>query len=409
MSKNDMLLVVQVPFRRLQDRLQVEQQAANGIRQWASHFEGLVVCASCSNCLSVSNANYIDAEDANFPMHVQLIPLPSGDNLLQNIQLRSQVRQILEPLVSKSRYLQFAIGGCSFADWAAIAARIAERRNRAYAVHTDWVTHLVKKKQACNNLKMRLRNSVEWRLMRYCERKIIRSSSLGLFHGADCFEFYRQWQKNAHLIHDIHVAPSKLISLEAVAKKCQRAIEGGPVRLCYIGRMWAMKGPRKWLETLRELKRLGIDFTATWMGEGDERPMMESLIDEFDLSSEVALRKFDSNQSAVIDLLRESDLFLFCHLTPESPRNLIESLNQATPIIGFESAYSKDLTTEGGGQLVPMGDVGSLAAEIKRLSDQRQQLLELIKQAQRIGTYFTDNAVFEHRSNLIKTMPFHAS
>jgi hypothetical protein len=56
-----------------------------------------------------------------------------------------------------------------------------------------------------------------------------------------------------------------------------------------------------------------------------------------------------------------------------------------------------------------MGDVGSLAAEIKRLSDQRQQLLELIKQAQRIGAQLTDDAVFEHRSNLIKTMPFHAS
>ena len=41
---------------------------------------------------------------------------------------------------------------------------------------------------------------------------------------------------------------------------------------------------------------------------------------------QVALPGFIRDRSAILKVLREAQVFVFCHKTPESPRNLIEAL-----------------------------------------------------------------------------------
>lgn len=94
---------------------------------------------------------------------------------------------------------------------------------------------------------------------------------------------------------------------------------------------------------------------------------------------------------------------LFTHVTPESPRCLLESLVRGTPIIGYHSEYADDLVHDcGGGVFVPLKDWEQLGNLIVRLSNDREHLSTLIQEAGKNGARFNDQAVFQERSELIK-------
>ena len=95
---------------------------------------------------------------------------------------------------------------------------------------------------------------------------------------------------------------------------------------------------------------------------------------------------------------------LFCHKTPESPRCLIEALTCGTPIVGYDSAFPRELIeANGGGSLVARDDVAALATAVIGLAQDRRQLAALIHAAARDGAQFDDETVFRHRSELIRT------
>jgi glycosyltransferase involved in cell wall biosynthesis len=100
--------------------------------------------------------------------------------------------------------------------------------------------------------------------------------------------------------------------------------------------------------------------------------------------------------------LREAHVFLFCHKTPESPRNLVEALISGCPIVGYASDFAAELTSGGGGEFVPVGDQRGLAERLCRLASQRPALVALTRAAAESGKRFNDVAVFRHRSELIK-------
>lgn len=101
--------------------------------------------------------------------------------------------------------------------------------------------------------------------------------------------------------------------------------------------------------------------------------------------------------------LQRADVFLFCHKTAESPRCLIEALTSATPIVGYEGAYARDLIAgSGGGLLVPQGDTERLAQTLAVLSDERETLAMLMRRAHMEAAPFTDEKVFAHRCMLIR-------
>jgi glycosyltransferase involved in cell wall biosynthesis len=93
----------------------------------------------------------------------------------------------------------------------------------------------------------------------------------------------------------------------------------------------------------------------------------------------------------------------FAHLTPESPRCLIESLLSGTPIVGYDNAFARDLLDgHGGGLLVPLGDWKKLGEAIATLAKDRGALSKMIREAGANGARFNDDTVFRERSALIK-------
>jgi glycosyltransferase involved in cell wall biosynthesis len=234
-------------------------------------------------------------------------------------------------------------------------------------------------------------------LIKHYERRIIRRSALGLFHGMDCYTAYSTFSSNPQVVHDIHLGNTNHVT-DAELK--ERLRYQGPIRIAYAGRVHRDKGIFDWVETLTLVANLGAVFTATWFGEGPELERARDLVAVAGLGDQVRLPGA-TDHATVIRSLRSFDLFLFCHKTMESPRCLVEALICGLPLVGYDAPYPRDLIKRNGGGLLVKKDPAALAAALAAFPQQRD---ELTRRAFQDGLPFDDESVFRHRSELIKTL-----
>jgi glycosyltransferase involved in cell wall biosynthesis len=405
--QKQMLLIVPVPFRVKDNQLLFESQACNGLERWADNFGSVIVAAPVIPEELADNEKAIIWQNTNTlakPERFEFVPLPWAYSPLKFLSTYSSVRSTLAELISRSHYLQFAIGSM-FGDWAAIGALEAKRQGRSYAIHTDRVEHqVILRTSEGGKLKTRLKAKVMAPLMANYHQQIIKGASLGLWHGQDCYSAYSPYCDNSHLIHDIHTKASDIINSRQLSEKVKRAKSDETIRICYAGRLDPMKAPFDWIQAVETALNMGVKLQATWMGDGSLFAETQAMISDRGLENAIELLGFESDRQKLLKRIRESHIMLFTHVTPESPRCLIEALTNGTPIIGYESPYAHDLLKDfGGGKFVPVNEWQQLGEVIASLSQDRQLLSEMIEQAGINGKRFHDQKVFEERSNLIKT------
>ncbi len=401
------LLVLPVPFRRQGNELWIESQAHHGLIRWLDDFESLALAAAVipeDLATERKNTRWIKPDQIIIE-RVRLIPLPWAyrpDQFIKNI---FSTILVLDSLIRESRYLQFAISGL-WGDWSSVATEIAIKQNRAYSIHTDIVCHEHVLSSTSNlGTVQRLRVKIDSPIMKMWHKRLIGKCSLGLFHGMDTFETYSKWAPKSagvatiHNIHDIQEHDSRSLNIEKEIKLA----ENESVAILYAGRVAPEKAPLDWVNVLKEVKKQGIDFSATWAGNGPLFDAVKQQITTSDLSQYITLPGFIENRADIAELLESVDMFVFTHITPESPRCLIESLQFGVPIIGYESAYARDLISKhGGGILVPRHDIEALAKVIINLGKNKHLISQLKVKALKDGERFSSRAVFLERSELIK-------
>lgn len=410
-QRDVLLLVLPVPFRRGADgELLIEKQACNGIDRWADNFPRVILAAAIDETPhpETASAQYLPAGTLSSGARAELVPLAARPGTAGFLAALPRVRRQLRALIGRSDYLCFAIGGL-VGDWAAVAAVEAIRMGREYAVWTDRVEHQVVRSsyRDATGLRRAFRfvrdRALFSPLMARLERHVVAHAALGLFHGRDCFEAYAPLCRAPHVVHNIHLKPADGIPAADLAAKLERIERGKPLRLAYAGRVAAMKGPADWLVVMRELARRGVAFEATWYGDGPLLEEMRAAAAESGLAAQVSFAGFVGERAQMLAALRAADLFVFCHKTPESPRCLIEALMSASPIVGYDSPYPADLVEDMAPRLLTAPhDPAQLAARIASLADDRAQLAELVRRSRDIGGHYSDEAVFRHRSELIK-------
>ena len=405
-QSNSMYLVLPVPFRMAEGKVFVECQAANGLDRWADDFNQVVVAAPVIPEVEVRNLAGFCWRDMDLLAHRNRItfqPLPWAYTPGPFFSKLSTTRKLIRSSIAQCEHLQFAIGGL-VGDWAAVAALEAVSQGRRYAIHTDRVEHEVMQKMASSATGLRrMKIAVEAPLMKRYHEHIIRRCSLGLWHGDDCFRAYSPWCSESHLVHDIHTKENDLIGPNELARKLDDIHSAAALELCYAGRLDPMKAPLEWLRAIATARDLGAPIRATWFGEG---PMMDEAKAEahrLQLDEIVTFGGFVLSRSALLGGVRSAHAMVFTHVTPESPRNLLESLVSGTPILGYDNAYAVNLLeSEGGGELVPIHDFRALGSVIAELAKDRERLVRMTQQAAKNGRRFTDAAVFAERSALIK-------
>jgi glycosyltransferase involved in cell wall biosynthesis len=401
-----MYLVLPVPFREFEGELQVESQAANGLDRWAENFARLIVAAPLlplSSTAKLAGFVWRNVSSLEHRERIRYQPLPpvlSTRGFFKDIKA---TRRQIAKAIAESHYLQFAISGL-IGDWASIAALEAIRLKRKYAVHTDCVEYELIQRTARSSSKARqLRVLVEAPLMKLYHKYILERASLGLLHGEECFRAYAPWCSQGHLIHDIHTKQSDLIDDRTLARKLGEVQTAEVLRLVYAGRLHPMKAPLEWLRAVAAARDKGAKLQATWYGEGvllDEALAERSRLNLDDL---VDFAGFVADRATLLSNVRSAHAVLFTHITPESPRNLLEALVSGTPIVGYDNPYAMDLIrAEGGGALVPIHDYQALGEMIARLATDRKKLASMIEQAARNGRRFSDSGVFAERSALLR-------
>lgn len=393
---NSLLLDLPVPFRRIDGVLHVEAQAHNGIQRWLDNFERVTVCAPCiPDALVDPSISWLPVDDLLDRGRLAARELPWGYHPLAHLRQRGRVRALYRDLVASHRFLCFANLGWA-GGWGNIAASEAARASRPYAVWMDSVLQQMHPRGGGIAGAAR-----EW-LEEHHILSAIRGATLGLFHGQTVYDAYAPISRHPYVVHNIHLKRPDIMLRPALVARLDRT--AGPVRIGYAGRVHEIKGPLQWIDAMQALaRRHPGTFTATWLGDG---PMLEpcrQAVASRGLGEVISFPGGQNDRGKVLEFLRSLDLFAFCHLTPESPRCLIEALMSGVPLVGYDSAYARELVAEtGGGDFVPIGDVPALVDRLAHWLAEAPARREASLAALAAGEGFSDEAVFAHRSELIK-------
>ena len=397
-SDSSLMLVLPIRVYTINGTAHVEKQAHNGLRLWLDHFSTISLCLVADNT-TPPPVETLPIDQLHGSSRLTIVRLPAAFTPLSFFRQLPKITRVLRGEIDRASHLQFAIGGL-WGDWASVACFVAHRRKRRFAVWTDRVESEVTKFSVQSRSRMR---SPYWRitawLMHYYERAAIRRATIGLFHGMDCFSAFSPISANPHLVHNIHVGPEARIDAATLAAKQARTNEV-PLKIVYAGRAHPEKGVSEWIETLAALDREGVYFSARWFGDGPALAAARDDVARRDLSTKIEFPGNLEDRDSILSTLRDADLFLFCHKTPESPRCLIEALISGTPIVGFSSAYPQDLSSGNHGGVLTAHDPAMLARAVMALD--RPVLSKLMAAAALDGYALVDEAVFAHRAQLIK-------
>lgn len=417
----------------------MEKQAVNGLRRWADNFPKVAAAIISHPEKKVSNLKsmaWVPIDEQAGLDAVELIELPCAYGIFKHLMNYSRSKWVISLYIQRSRYLSFAIGGF-FGDWGSLAALIASSKSRPFSVWTDRVESDVIYEEAIRNpnyLK-KIKGVVYSYVVCLYERYVIKKATLGLFHGQDTYDAYGELIANkesvanvhlsvldrisasglqqktsllnenayrAALVHDIHLSLSDRLAEANYLKKTEQ-LGRRKLRIGYAGRADLMKAPLDWVQVLHMLKLDGVEFEAEWIGDGQLLDEMKKMASSLGLGGQVTFHGFVGDREIVLNKIRSWDLLLFTHITKESPRILIEALVSATPIVGYETGYSRNLVAGFGEKyLVRMGDMKGLAEVLKRIDQDRGMLSRLMIDSYMSSATLNDVSVFKHRSDLIK-------
>lgn len=401
MSKENLLIYAPVPLYEGTEGFVLEDQACNGLRLWAENFDTVTVMIPLAEGTPPGSWKPIDLIGPNLA-RVRFVPLPMSyrpDVFVKNYR---PCRAIIREEIGKADYMSFSIGGL-FGDWGSVACYQAHRMNRKFAIWTDRVeSEVVRRTAASGKRKERIKARLTHRPMAQLEKFLIRRATIGLFHGQETFNTYAPFSRQPILVHDIHIGKAEHIGQDYLAAKLDRAAQG-PLKIGYVGRADPMKGPLDWVATLARLDKRGVDFEAFWMGEGTKMGAMREAAQVQGVAGHINFLGFVKDRDEVLEKYRGTDVFLFCHKTPESPRCLIEALISGTPIVGYDGAFARGLIAQnGGGALVATGDIDALVDQLSALDSDRAVLVKMMEDAVKDGAPYDDVSVFAHRSDVIK-------
>ena len=403
---DSLLLVGPVTLRIIDGKIYLEGQACNGVKRWLDNFTSIIFASPViPEDLAAKDSTHVwhEVDEFEWRPRVEFVPLPWAYRWRDFVSSYSCSRNILRELVSRARYPHLSLSGLA-GDWAAVAALEARKLGRPYAVHTDRVefsTLLAKEPKP--TLKRMIKAHIEHPLIKYYQRHIVKSCAVGMWHGLDCYEAYSKWCSNNFKVDDIHTTADDFIGEDGLEAKVESVMRDSPLRLIYAGRISGMKAPLEWVRAIGCARACGADIRALWLGAGPMMDETQKLARDLNLEDVIEFPGFIEDRARVLQHLREAHMFVFTHVTPESPRCLIEAFVSGTPIIGYENAYARDLLEGyGGGEFSGFRHVLGLGRLIAQLARDRPRLAQLIRQAGNNGARWNDESVFRHRSDLLK-------
>jgi len=163
------------------------------------------------------------------------------------------------------------------------------------------------------------------------------------------------------------------IDMHLFAGKSPKEHVSKPFHLLTVARLTPKKGLPTVYRALRYLKDRGLSFHHTLIGDGDDREVILSIIDELGLKP-VTQWLGTQPHDVVLDHYRRADLFLLgCEIARNGDRDgipnvLLESMAIGVPVVATQISAIPELVEDGKtGLLVPPGQPEALAGAVERL------------------------------------------
>ena len=139
--------------------------------------------------------------------------------------------------------------------------------------------------------------------------------------------------------------------------------DGRPPRIVTVGRLAAPKDPVTLVRALAALH--DVPFSAHIVGDGPERPVVESEIRAAGLEPAVELM---GERQDVPQLLAHADVFVLSSRSEGAPISILEAMATGLPVVASAVGGVPEIVDDGTtGVLVPPGDPAALAAAIEPL------------------------------------------
>lgn len=142
-------------------------------------------------------------------------------------------------------------------------------------------------------------------------------------------------------------------------------------RIISVGRLSYQKNYPSLLSAIRTVFLRYPEWKLDILGEGEERPMLESLVEHYSLQDNVYLRGYQEN---VRDWMMDSSMFVMTSRFEGFPLVMVEAMSCGLPVVTYSYPCGpKDIiTNDSDGFLVPEGDERSLAERICQLIEDDQ-------------------------------------
>ncbi len=141
-----------------------------------------------------------------------------------------------------------------------------------------------------------------------------------------------------------------------------------------VGRLVAIKNYPLLLHALANVLRAGFNARLLLVGDGVERPALEQLAAQLQISEQVI---FAGQQQAIADYLQAMDIFVLPSFSEGLSNTLLEAMACGVPVLASDVGGNPEIVNEQTGALFPSDDVMVLTSKLIEwisLSAQRQQL-----------------------------------
>lgn len=133
-----------------------------------------------------------------------------------------------------------------------------------------------------------------------------------------------------------------------------------------VGRFDFQKGFERLIEAWHIVNEFFPDWSLKIIGDGEQRPALEKLITQYNLTGVVELKK---SVTGILDEYLDASILVMSSRYEGLPMVLIEAMSVGLPVVSFACKCGpQDVITEGeDGFLVPEGDIKELTERMMRL------------------------------------------
>lgn len=399
-----LLLVIPPVVRTVNGVPEVEADFSNNLRLYLTNFSHVTFACPVFPDQEASGVILRSSPLDEIPNSEKLsfIPLPYAYREDRYLRHYLSTRRLLTTEIAKAQYLIFSPHAKY--DWSTLAAQIAIKQKRKYDMESDHDHasaagfHLATMPPGLNKLRKTL-----WAksFIKSAERCFSRSS-LALLQGQDVFDAYRNIAPNPHKVLNVQISSEDQITSVQLQEKLSLIRENRPLSISYAGQAIARKGPLDWLKAIHGISKAGVEFQATWFGDGSMLPQMKHEANNLGIEDRVIFPG-SVGRSEIMAALKQTDIFLFCHKTGESPRCIGEALAAGCALVGYGTEYPRELVAAcGGGEFAEMDNPQGLVEIIVFLNNDRQKLASLTAAAAASGRLLDRDVAMQKRIDLIK-------